>query len=790
MENVIDKLKNSINKDFVSRFDEGLLEQMQFVPINAKNGCIYVAIDSSADKNDITDVVKRTEGMEVKFIQVSKEEIDGLFATFINLESPISTEDSQYEPSFQDAPIEIIEDAAEPEIVESEFEINDDEELTLQEPELIIEEPDISLEEPIIEQSEIEIYPEDDKEEPSLIIDESEKELESNSTPKPEISSVIANPEPMAKSASGIPNPTGIAAQDNGAPRKKLGEILIESGYITEVQLIEALSESKRQKMPLGSALYKLGFITLEQLKEALHVQQGYETVDADQLKVQGKVVNILPEDFIKTNKVIPISSDGKTLVVGMVNPNDLKVLKDIVYLTGQRPSAMLITHYEFENIISSVYSHSKKETKQIIQQLEDESLEVEGEETLWEQVERELQDSTGSVAKFVNKIITDAIDTKASDIHIEPRLANYVVRYRTDGILKQVVEIPNKVEQAVLTRFKVLARMNIAEHRRPQDGTFTIKYRNNSYDFRINTLPVSGKEKVVIRVLAPAVSLNAADRNINLIGGTEEDIEKISKMVSCPNGIILTSGPTGSGKTTTLYSVLKSLNNEDVNITTIEDPVEIKLEGINQSQVNAKAGITFASCMRAILRQDPDIILVGEIRDYETLEVAISAALTGHLVLSTVHTNSAAATVTRLIEMGAKDYLVSSTLSGVIAQRLVRRLCDDCKETYYPTREEASLIMSEEDEIEKFMKTKVYRPKGCNECDFSGYLGRLGVYEIMQMSKEIKKLIAVGAHDIEIEEAAIACGMKTLNQSCLGHILKGYTTIDEFIRVLGVVNE
>jgi len=273
-------------------------------------------------------------------------------------------------------------------------------------------------------------------------------------------------------------------------------------------------------------------------------------------------------------------------------------------------------------------------------------------------------------------------------------------------------------------------------------------------------------------------------------MGGTEEDIEKIKKMVSCPNGIILTSGPTGSGKTTTLYSVLKSLNNEDVNITTIEDPVEIKLEGINQSQVNAKAGITFASCMRAILRQDPDIILVGEIRDYETLEVAISAALTGHLVLSTVHTNSASATVTRLIEMGAKDYLVSSTLSGVIAQRLVRKLCNHCKEEYYPTREEAEFMLTDEAEIVQLTKTKIYKKKGCNECNFSGYSGRLGVYEIMPMTKEIKKLIAVGAHDIEIEDAAIACGMKTLNQACLGHILSGFTTIQEFVRVLGIVNE
>lgn len=570
----------------------------------------------------------------------------------------------------------------------------------------------------------------------------------------------------------------------------RLGELLIQKGIITDVQLLQALAESKRQKAPIGSTLFKLGFITLDQLKNILHLQTGYDLVTPEQLSQQEKFVNLLPEDFIKTNRIIPISSDGKTIMLGVVSPVKPDVLKEIIYLTGQNPKQLLMTHYEFETALNTFFSEQKKETQQIIKQIEIESAEFEQEESLWEQVDAELKDSTGSVAKFVNQIITNAIDNKISDIHIEPRLSGYIVRYRKDGMLQKVLDIPPKVESSVIARFKVLSRMNIAEHRRPQDGTFSIKYNNGSYDFRINTLPVAGKEKVCIRVLAPAVSLNADDKNIKLVGGTPEDIEKIKNMVSCPNGIILTSGPTGSGKTTTLYSVLKSLNDEDVNITTIEDPIEIKLDGINQSQINTKAGITFASCMRAILRQDPDIILVGEIRDYETLEIAVSAALTGHLVLSTVHTNSAAATVTRMIEMGAKDYLVSSTLSGVIAQRLVRRLCDDCKEEYFPTYEEARKVLVNEEDIQKFMKTPIYRHKGCNKCDFTGYKGRLGVYEIMTMNKEIKKLIAVGAHDLEIEEAAVKAGMRTLHQSCFNHIVNGWTTVDEFIRVLGMVNE
>lgn len=669
MNELLNRLKNSVNFQILNKVNSALLEQYKFVPISVKDNFLFVAINSSSDKEVINHKLKEFYPQQVKFIQVPDQDLFDLIANL-------------------------------------------------------------------------------------------KQEMKKDSI------------------------------DDGTSKQVKLGELLIQKGYINDVQLLQALAESKRQKIPIGSTLFKLGFITLDQLKEILHLQTGYDLVTPEQLASQDKFIKILPEDFIKTNKIIPISSDGKTLILGVVTPVKPDVLKDIIYLTGQNPKQLLMTHFEFQNCLNTFFSEQKKETEKVIKEIEREAEEFEVEESLADMVDKQLKDSTGSVAKFVNQIITNAIDSKVSDIHIEPRLSGYIVRYRKDGMLQKVLDIPPKVEASVIARFKVLSRMNIAEHRRPQDGTFSIKYKNGSYDFRINTLPVSGKEKVCIRVLAPAVSLNAADKNISLVGGTAEDIAKIKNMVSCPNGIILTSGPTGSGKTTTLYSVLKSLNDEDVNITTIEDPIEIKLEGINQSQINAKAGITFASCMRAILRQDPDIILVGEIRDYETLEIAISAALTGHLVLSTVHTNSAAATVTRLIEMGAKDYLVSSTLSGVIAQRLVRRLCDDCKEEYFATHDEARQIIADEKEIQEFMKKPIYRAKGCNKCDFSGYKGRLGVYEIMAINKEIKKLVALGAHDLEIEEAAVKNGMKTLNQSCLTHILNGETTIDEFVRVLGVVNE
>ena len=670
MNELLNRLKNSVNLQILNKVNSTLLEQYKFVPISVKDNFLFVAINSSSDKDVINLKLKEYFPQQVKFIQVPDQDLFDLISSL-------------------------------------------------------------------------------------------KQDMQKDS------------------------------GDDGTSKQVKLGELLVQKGYINDVQLLQALAESKRQKIPIGSTLFKLGFITLDQLKEILHLQTGYDLVTSEQLASQEKFIKILPEDFIKNNKIIPISSDGKTLILGVVTPVKPDVLKDIIYLTGQNPKQLLMTHYEFENSLNTFFSEQKKETEKVIKEIESEAEEFEVEESLADMVDKQLKDSTGSVAKFVNQIITNAIDNKVSDIHIEPRLSGYIVRYRKDGMLQKVLDIPPKVETSVIARFKVLSRMNIAEHRRPQDGTFSIKYKNGSYDFRINTLPVSGKEKVCIRVLAPAVSLNAADKNINLVGGTPEDITKIKNMVSCPNGIILTSGPTGSGKTTTLYSVLKSLNDEDVNITTIEDPIEIKLEGINQSQINAKAGITFASCMRAILRQDPDIILVGEIRDYETLEIAISAALTGHLVLSTVHTNSAAAaTVTRLIEMGAKDYLVSSTLSGVIAQRLVRRLCDDCKEEYFASHDEARQILANEDEIQDFMKKPIYRARGCSKCDFTGYKGRLGVYEIMTINKEIKRLVAMGAHDLEIEEAAVKNGMRTLHQSCLSHILKGMTTIDEFVRVLGVVNE
>ena len=572
-------------------------------------------------------------------------------------------------------------------------------------------------------------------------------------------------------------------------------EMLVSIGWLTKEQLRECQIEATQKNLPIDAIFHSKEYLSYERIVSYLKKKYNCEVVSKANIISDMSILKLLPDDFIYKKKTIIMSMEDNKLAVAMVDPTDKYTIREVSLSTGRPLNVYCIPYFEYEmylkeyELIKKSEQHAK-ETERIIQSIEEEAAQYNQEASLWAQVEKELQDASGNVAKFVYKIITDSIDAKASDIHIEPRLNYYVVRTRTDGILKKVLEIPGSIEQAVITRFKVLARMNIAEHRRPQDGTFSIKYNDRMYDFRINTLPVGNKEKVVIRILAPAVSLKTSGEKLVIPGASDEDLGKIHDMVQSPNGIILTSGPTGSGKTTTLYTILKSLNKEDVNITTIEDPIEIKLEGINQSQVNAKADITFASCMRAILRQDPDIILIGEIRDFETLEVAISAALTGHLVLSTVHTNSAAATVTRLIEMGAKDYLVSSTLTGVIAQRLVRRLCDNCKEAYFPTLEETRHITNNTELQQELLKTKLYRHKGCKECGYLGYTGRLGIYEVMPITREIKKLIAQGAHDIEIEEVAVAAGMKTLKYSCLNHIIAGNTTSNEFIRVLGYANE
>lgn len=769
---LLDKLIKKINFEHANNFELAVAKEYSFVPINVQGDSFFVAVSPDADKEKIIEYIKPIVDKKVEFIFLSKQNFDTLFEGFLKKFSStfgsVLSDETANNP-FGDVAFEAQDSSRkEPKDDTVVHEIDDDELNFYDEDDSIdISEDSISL---------------DDDEDVSAPSQDTDSTLLTQDNPDETEQDVIQEKKD--------PEVRGNINAVDAPTTKKIGEILIEEGLINDKQLTMALAEAKVLGIPLGSVLVKMGFITIKELKEALGAQMGVKLASAEQLKALPTAISILPEDFVRENKVIPLSMTDKSLVVGMVDPGNSKTINEIVYQTGLKPTVIMVTHYEYENFLKTYYENEKETANKLLEEIAQEKSDVVEDGSLWEQVENEIQDTSGTVAKFANKIVTLAIDQKASDIHIEPRLVGYVVRFRIDGTLREVLKIPAKVDSAVVSRFKVLARMNIAEHRRAQDGNFSIKYKKSQHDFRVNTLPVGNKEKMVIRVLAPAITDSNNDKEIKIDGISPEDRKKIEYLISLPNGIVLTSGPTGSGKTSTLYSLIRTLNSEDVNITTIEDPIEIKMDGVNQSAVNPKAGITFANCMRAILRQDPDIILVGEIRDFETLEVAISASLTGHLVLSTIHTNSAAATITRLIEMGAKDYLISSTVTGVIAQRLVKKLCPECKVAYKPTVEEAKKILTNPEDIKRLTETTIYKAGGCPYCNETGYSGRTGVFEIMLINKEMKKMIAQRAHDVELEDYAIKHGMKTLKMSCLEHILNGVTTIDEFVRILGLASE
>ena len=838
---LLDKLIKKINFEHANNFELAVAKEYSFVPINVQGDTFFVAVSPDADKEKIIEYVKPIVDKKVEFIFLSKQNFDTLFEGFLKkfsstFGSVLSNE--MVDNPFGDVSFEGSASSAKSDNDDQEDE--DDDFLNLDDEDL----DDFDLSDDEEDDDDGDELNLDDEEDDELVLDDEDdesdfdsdvqknntagevlefgqnlelqndetidigdqgdldlngndygveetsesNEISDDSTDSPSIKhdekSTLDISTPEEKKHHGDINSV------SSPTTKKIGEILIEEGLINDKQLTMALAEAKVLGIPLGSVLVKMGFITIKQLKEALGAQMGVKLATAEQLKALPTAISILPEDFVRENKVIPLSMTDKSLVVGMVDPGNSKTINEIVYQTGLKPTVIMVTHYEYEAFLQTYYENEREAANKILKEIENEKVESDQSDSLWDQVENEIRDTSGTVAKFANKIVTLAIDQKASDIHIEPRLVGYVVRFRVDGTLREVLKIPAKVDSAVVSRFKVLARMNIAEHRRAQDGNFSIKYKKMQHDFRVNTLPVGNKEKMVIRVLAPAITDIDNNKDIKIDGISEEERKKIEYLISLPNGIVLTSGPTGSGKTTTLYSLIRTLNSEDVNITTIEDPIEIKLDGVNQSAVNPKAGITFANCLRAILRQDPDIILVGEIRDFETLEVAISASLTGHLVLSTIHTNSAAATITRLIEMGAKDYLISSTVTGVIAQRLVKKLCPECKEAYKPTLEEAQKILTDPEDIKRLTESTIYRACGCPYCNDTGYSGRTGVFEIMLINKEMKKMIAQRAHDVELEDYAVKHGMKTLKMSCVEHIINGVTTIDEFIRILGLARE
>ena len=563
--------------------------------------------------------------------------------------------------------------------------------------------------------------------------------------------------------------------------KDKIGKILLEQGLITEKQLDIALKEQEKRnyKDKLGKILVEKKFITEEELVNALSLQLGIPVVDLNNYEINKEVVNLLPENMIKKYRAIPINRLGNTLIVAMEDPTDINAIDDIKFYTGYNIEVAIAAPSAIKNTIDKLFD----QTTLIDEISTDFSLDEidfsdfgEEDEVDIETIEKESE--KGPVIKLVNYILTEAIKRGASDIHIEPYEKNFRVRFRIDGVLGEFVKLPMKLKSAIISRIKIMSHLNIAERRLPQDGRIKLKLsKDREIDFRVSTLPTLFGEKVVLRIL----DKSNLQLDLTVLGFEERELKLFRNAIHKPYGMVLVTGPTGSGKTTTLYSALQELNQVGVNISTAEDPVEYNIEGINQVQIREDIGLTFASALRAFLRQDPDIILVGEIRDTETAEIAIKAALTGHLVLSTLHTNDAPSTVTRLVDMGVEPFLVSSSLLVVVAQRLARKICPFCKKEVKVEKEVLISMGVREEELEGF---KVYRGEGCDNCGGSGYKGRVAIYEVLEVTPKIKELINRGATSMEIQKEAIKEGFRTLREVGLIKVKKGVTTLEEVGRV------
>jgi type IV pilus assembly protein PilB len=563
---------------------------------------------------------------------------------------------------------------------------------------------------------------------------------------------------------------------------KRIGDILIEDGLITAEQLETALSEARATGTPVGAVLVKLTYVDEETLGKALAKLHGLQYIHVTDVQLEPEIIALLPEAFIKRHLVVPVAVDKerKRIEVIMARPDNARVLDEITLITGYRPVPKVSTHKEILSLLDKFYTirTSAEDAMARVEQdiMKDEALYSGG---ISSELESEMAADDAPVVQLVNSLLIEAIESGASDVHIEPQKERLLIRFRIDGILREAKSIPKKMAAPITSRIKVASGMDIAERRRPQDGRMRINVGSTDYDMRVNCMAVQFGEKIVIRILRP----NATTGGLEKLGLTQDEIKRIRPMIKAPCGIILVTGPTGSGKTTTLYSALREINKPEVNISTIEDPIEYPLSGINQTQISHKAGLTFALCLRALLRQDPDVIMVGEIRDHETLEAAIHAALTGHLVLSTLHTNSTSKTITRLLEMGAPAYMVSTAVVGILAQRLVRRVCAKCKAPYKPDEEELQILGLQNAQQEIIL----HKGTGCDKCDGSGYSGRVGLYEIMNLTREIQEQIDKGASTFVIEDTAVKQGMLTLAMDGKRKILAGLTTVAEVTRVLGL---
>ncbi len=558
--------------------------------------------------------------------------------------------------------------------------------------------------------------------------------------------------------------------------RARLGELLVEAGLITPEQLEKALEVQQQSGERLGKVLVSMALATQDAIARAVANQLGIEYVNAQSVEIAEDVLTALPEAMIRRHSVIPLRlTDENALVLGMVDPLDIIALDDIRRLVEREVIPAAITQDGFQYAVTK-YPALEGSLDQVIQEIRPTDV---GEDEPSLDKLREVVDEA-PVVRLVNLMLVQAVRQGASDIHVEPQERQLRIRYRIDGALYNVMTAPKHIQAATISRVKIMGNMNIAERRAPQDGRIELRVDNREIDLRVSSVPTTHGEKVVMRILDKRTALVGIEK-LGLMGS---DQVRFESLVTKPYGIIMITGPTGSGKTTSLYAILNRLNKTEVNIITIEDPVEYQLGGIAQVQINPRAGLTFASGLRSFLRQDPDIIMVGEVRDEETARLAIQAALTGHLVLSTLHTNDAPGAVARLVDMGVEPFLVASSVIGIVAQRLIRVLCTKCKEAYVPPAEVIARygLAKPDDE-----PPQIFRAKGCEACNNIGYKGRLGLFEIMPMDDDLRTLIVKQASADAIKRAAVALGMRTLQQDGVAKVVAGITSLEEMLRVVFV---
>ncbi|MFS0822527.1 GspE/PulE family protein [Bacillus sp. 1P02SD] len=543
--------------------------------------------------------------------------------------------------------------------------------------------------------------------------------------------------------------------------RKRLGDLLIEAGLLTEQQLKQAL-EDQSESQKLGDILLQKGFITEQQLIEVLEFQLGIPHVSLFRYPIDTSLTTLIPKEMARRHHLIALRKDGDKLYVAMADPMDYYAIEDLRLTTGFQIEPVIASKDEIIRAINKFYDL-------------DEGVKELFAEAPTEIEEERITNEDSPVVKLVNQILQNAVQQRASDIHVDPHETKVLLRYRVDGVLRTERSLPKSMQGVLTARIKIMANLDITESRIPQDGRIKINLEAHHIDLRVSTLPTVFGEKIVMRVL----DLGSALNNLSQLGFNNVNLKRFKKLIHNPTGIVLITGPTGSGKSSTLYAALNQLNSEDVNIITIEDPVEYQLEGINQIQVNSNVGMTFAKGLRAILRQDPNIIMVGEIRDQETADVAVRASLTGHLVLSTLHTNDSLGTITRLIDMGVEPFLVASSLSGVVAQRLVRRVCRDCGRLQEPTVRELEIFTKRGITIEK-----VNRGKGCGTCNMTGYKGRVAIHELLVINDDMKRAIMNRESYTTLRELAIKNKTIFLIDDGLLKVKQGLTTTEEILRV------